>query len=237
MLINCPIERNERREQKHSTILQWLRDETWTTVEIISNLLEMTRQGSWKTLKQMEVAGFLRESKIKVVGKSFISLWGITPHGLAYAWSLNEIPEDRPVFEPSRIALSMIEHNLDLQRARLYKSRQNWTNWVRGERLGFKVKNRPDAIAQDNNGEIVAIEIERTVKTKKRYRQIMSSHLQQINKGTWNRVEYICLDDLMAKRLERIFNTIDYVLVNRQKVKINDRHYEKFTFINLLFKQ
>ena len=126
-------------------------DGTWSTVEILADLLQVSRQAGWKTLKQLETAGLVRQHKIILVGRSALPLWGITPHGLAYAWDLEEPVENRPTFEPSRIALSMVPHNLALQHTRLRGERAGWTESTRGERLGFNVKYRPDAIYADES--------------------------------------------------------------------------------------
>jgi hypothetical protein len=195
--------------------------------------LGITRQGAWKTLRQFEAAEFVREAKLPITGRTSYALWGITAHGLAYAWNLDETPEERPVFEPSRIAVSVLPHHVDLQRARIKAEHAGWTKWKRGERLGFKTKNRPDAIARDNAGIMVAIEIERTIKTIKRYRQIMAAHLQEIKNEQWARVEYVCPSESFCKRLERIFRSIDYVVIGNQRVKLSEKHHDRFAFTSI----
>ena len=230
MLINCPKERVARSIQKRDVILRWLRDETWTTVEMIASLLSMSRQAAWKTLTQMKGQGFVRSSEIGLVGGKKLVVWGITPHGLAFSWLEGEAIEERPYFEPSRISISMISHHLDLQQARILSERAGWSDWVRGERLGFRVKNRPDAIVRDLSGESVAIEVERTIKTKKRYQQIMASHLQQVKVNSWERIIYLSPEKNMADRLKRIFRSIDYVVVNKNRVAVSERHHARFKF-------
>lgn len=131
------------------------------------------------------------------------------------------------------MAPSIVPHNLDLQKARHRAEKSGWTEWARGERLSFKVSNRPDAVARDANGALVAIELERTVKTLKRYRQIMTAHLQQIKAEKWSRVEYVNPQESMVPRLGKIFRKIDYVLVSKQRVSVWDKHQAKFSFHHL----
>ena len=85
MLIEDPIARTQRATEKQDLLLSWLASESWSTVQVMAKLLGASRQSAWKTLKQMQKKGFVRSSDIPLFGKSTLSIWGLTSHGMAYA--------------------------------------------------------------------------------------------------------------------------------------------------------
>ena len=62
---------------------------------------------------------------------------------------------------------------------------------------------RPDAVAVDPQGNRIAIEIERHVKTLKRYEAVFAIYLQSIKRGEYAAVHYICPDERLARQLVR----------------------------------
>lgn len=94
--------------------------------------------------------------------------YGITPHGLAL---VNET--ERPYFELGRMNASYVPHHLATQTARLTAEAAGWTNWQPGKIL-YKtgLLKVPDALCVTLDHRKVAIEIERNIKTKKRYEEI-----------------------------------------------------------------
>ncbi len=162
-----------------------------------------------------------------------LTLWGITPQGLAYAWGEFEAMLIRPHFEPSKISVANIYHYLDVQRTRFAAECGGWTNWIPGHQLPLKLKKRPDAIVADLDGKIIAIEVERTIKTLKRYEAIFAIYLQSVKKGEYEMVHYVCPDPDFASRLKRVFQMIKSVPVAGERVPITDRHLAKFPVFTL----
>ena len=78
----------------------------------------------------------------------------------------------------------------------------------------------------------MAIEIERTIKTRKRYQAIIREHLTQIRQGGWQVVFYLTPDG-MAARLKKVFDSIDHVVFDGQRVAIEDAHRKRFRFLDL----
>lgn len=76
----------------------------------------MSISPTFKTLQQLTRDDFLVEHKIPELR---LGLWGITPKGLAFAWDESEAMAFRPYFEPGKLSVTSIRHNLDIQRARL----------------------------------------------------------------------------------------------------------------------
>ncbi len=233
MLISDPAERAQKSQEKRRALLRFLRDETWSVADVLAQVAGVaSRQAIHKTLMQMEREELIKRHSLPNAGRVSLTAWGITPHGLAYSWDEGEDYEDRPHFEPSRLALSRVPHQVDLQLARLAAEAAGWSGWVRGERLGFKPVIRPDAITTSPKGALVAIEIERTIKTRKRYQAIIRDHLTQIRQGEWQVVFYLTPDG-MAARLKKVFDSIDHVVFDGQRVAIEDAHRKRFRFLDL----
>lgn len=231
MLISDPKDRANRVEMKRRLVLRFLREETWTTVEVLGPVVGLeTRQAVHKTLMQMEQDKLVRQHIFPIVGRKVITVWGITAHGLALSWEDNEPYEDRPHFEPARLVLSRLPHQLSLQKVRLAVEKSGWSEWVRGERLGFKSKIRPDAIVTRPDGLKVAIEVELTIKTKIRYRVIIREHLMKMRKGEWHAVIYL---SNYAPRLHKIFDSIDYVPLMGEKLQLNETHKKRFRILGI----
>ncbi|MGP5895220.1 MobC family replication-relaxation protein [Pseudomonas aeruginosa] len=233
MLISDPKARAEAVAAKRGAILRFLRDETWSVPEILGRVAGIsTRQGIHTTLKAMERDELVKYHSLPIAGRRDLPLWGITPHGLAMSWSDGEEYQDRPRFEPSRLTLSRVPHQIDLQRARLAAEAAGWRDWVRGERLGYSVPMRPDAVATSSKGVTVAIEVERTIKTKSRYQQIIANHLQAIAAGRWVGVYYLTPEG-MAERLQRVMEGVGYIIENGERIELNDTHRRRFRFLEL----
>ncbi|MEQ1766057.1 MAG: hypothetical protein ABL859_01390, partial [Methylotenera sp.] len=128
-MINSYQQRLIRAQTKREVVLRFLRDETWSNLINLAGVLGLSEPAAFKTICQMERDGFLLRFKVIALRRS---LWGITPQGLAFAWSENETMQIRPYFEPSKLSVMTIAHYLDIQRARLIAERTGWTNWMPG---------------------------------------------------------------------------------------------------------
>jgi hypothetical protein len=132
-------------------------------------------------------------------------IWGITPHGLALTPSAD--PAGR-YFEPSKLSLERVPHQIALQNIRLDAEAAGWTEWTRGEALGKSPPIRPDALVRRPDGNIVAVECERTIKTAKRYQKVLSEHLRAMRNGKWAGVYFVC-PSTVAIGLQRMFDRIE----------------------------
>ena len=212
-------------QTKRETVLRFLRDETWSNQTNLAGVLGLSGPATFKTICQMERDGFLLRYKVTALR---LSLWGITPQGLAFAWAENEVMQIRPYFETSKLSVMTIPHYLDTQRARLIAEASGWTNWMPGNRLPKDIKKRPDAIAINTEGQTIAVELERTIKTLKRYEAIFSIYLQQMKRDEYFQVHYVCPDASFAPRLKRMFTLIKSVPVTGERVQITEKHRARF---------
>ncbi len=224
MLINDYQTRQQRSQEKQQRLLFFLRDETWSSVSIIAQWLGLSLSATYKTLHQLEKKKLIKPFYVVDLK---LNIWGITPDGLLHSWSEDEPMQKRQYFQPSKIKPVMINHHLDLQQARLNAEHLGIVQWQLGTQLPKNVGKRPDAIATFNHHRI-AVELERTVKTKKRYEVVFAEYLLAIKQGKYTTVHYVCPSNDFASRLSRLFDLIITIPVAGERVKINNKHRSKF---------
>lgn len=234
-----PDERKKRTAEKRRAILRFLRNEIFTTREVIQVLLNVAPTPAKMTLSAMQRDGMLRLEQVQCPNGWRPFLWGITAHGQAVAFDDGEDPIDR-VFEPGRVGLSVVKHTITIQLMRISAENAGWTHWQNVDRLAKWSKNegRPDAIAINTAGEKIAIEIELTMKTTKRYESILFDRLRQIKGGKFDRVVWISPDQEASRRLSVIIKNIREFTREfagtKQQITINpDLHHPRLAFVSL----
>jgi len=229
-----PIQRHARRAERQQQVLRFLREEIWSSTELLGQVMGIkSPQGVHKALVSMEKDGLLSRMPVTICGRRALSVWGITPHGQALAFDIDA--GETPIsmyFEPSRVALVTMDHHLDVQRIRLQAERAGWTDWMPGSRLGRSTpkSKRPDAIVRDPSNVVVAIEIERTIKTNKRYEAILSHYLQKVKSGDYGYVQYLSPTIDFSTRLSHVIRNIKAVPVRGARVPLREEHYQAFRF-------
>lgn len=205
-----PDQRKERTAAKRRAILRFLREEIYTTREVVQELLGVASTPAKMTLAAMVRDGLLRMEQVDCPNGWRPFLWGITPEGQAIAFDLaTEQPNER-VFEPGRVGLTVVRHTITIQLCQIRAERSGWTNWVAGDKIGLweKDQGRPDALATAPNGERLAIEVELTLKTTKRYEAVLWDRLRQVRAGNFDRICWITDSVDRARRLESIIKKI-----------------------------
>jgi hypothetical protein len=228
MLISSFVERRERQLAKENRLLDFLLFEVWSSFSVLQDVIGLSPPATLKTLNALERKGLVRRHRVPELR---ISLWGIAPEGVISSQIAHT--EDKPwafwhYFEPSKLKPIGIPHKTAIQRARLAAARAGWGAWTPGFRLEAKFTVRPDARVLDPAGHRIAVEVELTVKTVKRYESIFSNYLQQIKAGEYDSVHYVCRDTDFAPRLARLFSSIRAVPVWNERVPLNDRHRARF---------
>ncbi len=92
------------------------------------------------------------------------------------------------------------------------------------------VRQRPDGIITLSSDAIVAVETERTMKTRARYISIINSHLAASDSGRWHYAMYVMPDDKSKESLLRLFESIRMVMRNNVPVPFDAKHREMFLF-------
>lgn len=221
-------ERQARAQAKRNIILGFLASgEVYTSIVVAAQVMAASPSAAERTLTSLVRDGALKWEG-HMVGSRKTYLYGITPHGLALMDRF-----DRPYFQLGRTNGAYIPHHLETQRARLAAEEAGWIDWMPGKLLhSQRLKKIPDAIATSPAGVRVAIEIERHIKTPKRYEEIISAHLQSISKKLWREVHYLTPDGL-ARRVEKAFENVKSVPVNGDRIQLEQVHRDRFRFYEL----
>ena len=221
--------RIEVSERKQLQVLNFLAGgEQWSTLPVISELLNLSERTAGRTVSQLVRQGFLQVEHVRIAsGKSIIGtlLVGITHAGIVRA-GLPE-PAMRP-FDFRKIGAMTMTHHIQTQRARLSAENSGWGKWLPGKLLyGQDWAAVPDAVVIDQFGKKCAIEIERTIKDKKDYRSLIARHLVNIRDGHYEYVAYLVSPD-MYPGFKKLFFGITYLVWKGKQIEFLDRHKEKF---------
>jgi hypothetical protein len=210
-----PREWTARGAEKTRVALRFLRDESWTTETVMRELLGLRhRQNAYRSLARLERQGFIRRHSLPLAAGRALTVWGITAQGLAHAFDLDE------------------PHRLDLQKMRVRAEGAGWREWT-ADYLCGPLKggaNYPDAVAMRPDGARVAVEIERTVKSTKRYAALIVQHLLGRRNRRWDYIYYLSPTRDLARRVERIFGSIERIAHDGRQIALTPGHREPFRF-------
>jgi hypothetical protein len=234
-LIPVHQERIMRAASNRSVVLSFLRTELFSTPQILGALVGFeSRQAIHKLLKKLESTEEIRRHVVETLGGG-LTIWGITAHGQACAFDPDIEKVVSATFEPSRFSESTLRHSLDVQLLRVAAQKAGWNNWQNGDRMGVAAKDgkRPDALAVSPAGKRVAVEVERTMKTTKRYEIILVQYLKLLKSGEIDLVVWASPTDDFSKRLRAIITSIQTVRVEGKKVAIDPvRHHCNLRFVS-----
>lgn len=236
MLISSDKERKGRNSEKMAQLLNFLKEETYSDFDTLKQLFRYkAHQPLYLLLDKLEGMGLIQKY-VFVSRLGSLTLWGITQDGIAVVLS----PEDKifPArFEPAKLKGWSLDHHLDNQLVHLTLAQKGATDWINGDRNTFlnqfKVKRRPDGLITLPNGKRIAIETERSLKTKARYQQIIASHLRARTENLWFFVFYIVPDEQKKRALMLLFDTIKQVIENSQHVMLEAKHRNVFRFYTM----
>ena len=215
--------------------MNWLKDEVYIDYKTAAAVLSCTPASAFKTLTSMERDGFLERH---AVGR--ISVWSTSLAGQIEFMSESDDPLS--VFE-ARVSEITVRHTLAVQLARLAAEAAGGTDWKaeRSIRREAAQANKagmsspwlkvPDGVITFA-GRRIAVEVERSPKSPKRYRVIMAEYLQMRRADTVAGVHYVCESPKLAKGLERIFKATESVLIRGTEVRLKPEHYACFEFFD-----
>lgn len=226
-----PLLRAERVKQKRLAILRFLREEIWTDHHNLGQLLGINAAATYRTVSSLEKADLIRVERVPIVG-GYVALVGITHHGQGMAVEPGEAVVEK-VFSPGRVPTTYLRHMLDVQLIRVKAEQAGWTQWVNADRLEKwpEGQARPDAFVTDSAGGRIAVEVERTIKSPKRYIQILNVWLQAIRRGDVHRVVWVSPTEAIRDRLKQIIQAITHVDVGGQRVLIPRDRFQNLDFL------
>lgn len=235
-LISSKAERDRIKAEKQSKVLSFLLEERFSTAAILALLLKMTPNGVHRILLKMEKEGLIKPHTVDFELSAWnLKIWGLMPKGALLAADMDE---DLNFFEVGRTKPITIAHSLALQRVKVIALSNRWVEWESSSKMLKKAnENRstwiqvPDAVARSPKDRKVAVELERTVKTPKRYVEILANYAEMMSMGIIDEVIYVCPAQLTA-RLERLFHRIEKIIFKGKVVPTPDGLLKRFYFIS-----
>ncbi|KQJ02614.1 MobC family replication-relaxation protein [Escherichia coli] len=236
MLIHNVAERNEAANRRMEALLSFLKEETFSDFQTLKKVVGYKgrhNHAMYNLLNKAVALGFMSKHEYPVLtGKK--ALWGITMPGLARVVNADD-PVFPAYFEPGKLRHRTLEHRLLNQRVRLALEEKGGTGWLNGDRGAFiarypGVRHRPDGIITLSSGAIIAVETERSLKTRARYITIINSHLAASDAGCWHYAMYVMPDDKTRVSLGRLFDSIRTVMRNSVPVPFDAKNREMFLF-------
>lgn len=234
-LISDPKERAARAAEKEDYVLTWLSDFIYSTTDVLGKMLDLNPSATLSALRRLERKGYIVRDEIPVYGRIVLPIWGITMTGLMASLTPKQIETQKLRYhQKGRVALSSLQHEMDVQRVALFCEDEDTYNsvyWTTSRDLPWPSKKSdprwpvyPDGLmGVPNNGDednpaVIAVEVERTRKTPKRYAQILKGHAANIVQGRYCGVIYFCLDQQAAESLNALFKRI----IKEEKITLND---------------
>lgn len=217
MIINNPHERQARNEEKRVATLRFLREEIWTTPDVLGELVQVSDRSSiTRLVRGMEKDHLLVVDRVEI-GSTQRMVIGITPHGQALACLEGEELNDRR-YEIGRLPRSQFQHTLDVQRLRIRCERMGWKRWQNADHISPVARQsrdyvRPDAVAVHPRLGRLYIEIERHIKSRRRITATLQSHLTEIDQEHVYGVVWACPTPQIARALSSIIGGIESIEV------------------------
>jgi len=229
-----PAERAERHFEKRRRVLAFLRREIWTTAPVLRLLLDADGMVATQDVMSRLIRSLEREGlvvKEQILTKNVV---GITLAGQAAAAEIMDEEFVSRAYEKGRVSFATIPHREALHRAYILLAKAGWHSWQFPDRSAPEEKAarkyRTDAVATAPSGERVALEIELSVKTRKRYADVIAGHLANVAAGDYSRVVYLTQFESHRKAVENLIRGIDRVIVNGREVAFSDADRERFSF-------
>lgn len=229
--------RMARRVEKQRKILAFLRTEIFT-VQSITGLVAGVRDQRTitSTLRGMERDNLIVSEECTLPSGRRVALVGITMDGQAAISNLLDKPLIDRAHERGRAGLSQVDHRADLQRLRIQLAQAGWTGWMYPDRVPVSEKSqvgahRADAIATTPSGVVAALEIERNVKSGKRYRAILAHHLTALARGDYSLVIYTSPNAVTANAVRSLVTSINQVIVGGRETTVTAEMLSKFQFL------
>lgn len=228
-------ERIEKGLEQTRRTLHFLKEETYSDR---NNLMRVThiadRTNFHRSMEKLVRKNLIKKFEFNAPGTK-VMLWGITMDGIAVVLQ----PDDAfpSYFEPSRLTGWSMQHHLLNQQIRLILESKGARDWINGDRKNFMaqfdVKHRPDGVITLANGQRIAIETERNLKTKARYQEIMKSHLVAKKAENWQYVYYVLPDEQKKLALMKLFDSITFLTFSGRPITLEQGHRDAFKFFTV----
>lgn len=233
----------KRVQEKKTLTLSFMGSgEVWTTMKVLTHILQLGVRQTQATLASMVKAKLLKAEDLH----DGTRIYGISPSGLAY---INKIGEC-PAFGLGKTIPRTTDHHLTIQKVRVELEKYyDAEKWVTGKSLykSKPFKNVPDAMFTQKN-RFFAIEVELNVKSKQRMKEVLKNYCGDF----YDLDDPLCplhyviyftpsvsairtlINEFVPQNLRRRFLVV-HVDVEIQPYKKQDMHYLDNDLFSLLF--
>lgn len=223
--------------QRINKVLRFLIEENYSSLENIALLLNVPKQTAIRLTKHLCEKNYLTKLEVDIGLARKISVFQPTNTGLMFAMlDAEELPELREV---SKVNAATIYHDLKLQQIRFKLEAQGYHSFQSSWHLtrilrkhGEKAPKIPDYTCINPQGEKITIEYERTIKTKKRYQEIIGQYLDIKERGIIKQVIYYT-DDGFADKLKQLFASVEFVYRKGRTEKYLAEQLRYFSFVDV----
>lgn len=159
-------------------IIVFIAAERWSTVQHLARKFKCSRQTITRCLYSLAQEGLVCRKRTHA---ALADCWCCTSAGM-----LSAFRSSRAVSHPP--SLQVYQHHLAVQAARIRAEQAGWCGWNVEPTFGDCT---PDAVAVNPDGFTIAIEVERSVKSRSRYEHVWGRHLDAIKAGHFQGVLYL----------------------------------------------
>lgn len=215
--------------------LLFLKEETYSDRNNLMLVTGITNRANFhRSMEKLIRKNLIKKYEFSAPGTK-IMLWGITQDGIAVVLQPDDVFSNR--FEPAKLTGWSLQHHIMNQQIRLALEAKGATGWINGDRKNFlaqfDVKHRPDGVITLDSGQCIAIEAERSLKTKARYQEIMKSHLVARKAEKWQYVYYVLPDEQKKLALIKLFDSITFLTFSGRPIMLEPQHREVFKFFTM----
>lgn len=204
-------EQHERALHIRALVLNFLYYEPYTTVGVIQELTGYKSvQGATNLLRKLEKQGLVKRHRLTDLAARQLSLWGITGAGCSAIYDPDTSHYQRTRgFDTSKIFLTTLNHLVQTQlvKCRMLNSQRDIT--IEYINLNTWDKKQPDILATIVNKEgasaTVAYEIELTIKSIKRYEQIVINYRKFLREEMCDYIIWATKNETDKEKLTEIF--------------------------------
>lgn len=201
-------ERRTRKKEKQEQILLFAKKFGWIDSRASALLLDSTRSAAGSALRKMEQEGLMLKHELP--GPPKRAWYSISEKGMAEAFIiLNEqMPATLPLGRQTISDYSYL-HEQDVNLIAVQLEQLGLEPYLPKTESGGRGKGvkYPDLLVNVKD-KVIALEIERTPKTQRRYKDILASHWLATEKKIYNEVLYLCPDADTKKRVQALVRSV-----------------------------
>jgi DNA-binding PadR family transcriptional regulator len=215
-------DRLKRQEANERLILTFIASEGFSTAQMLAELLGYKHpQSVYKILRRLEEKKFLRTYKMDFIGNLYL----LTPRGISQIDDASYIKS----IKVHEIKPHSMAHRLAIQQCHI-AMKKNKIRWGSSTGKIKKGQQKPDAVIwfcynKAEKSEI-AIEVELTIKTRKRYYEIYGAY----TRSKYPVILYLVPHSTMKNRLSAMLNDIADKHPHGVNYPLNNTKMQVFTF-------